>query len=191
MPLLRSERHDTGAKIVFIDDAPRSNQVNGHDVWTFERFASAGSGAAALAVADAKIRAMLDLRCSAAGISIISVKADNVIIMDDVNIGPGAILSPFVTLTSNINIGRCFHANLYSYVEHDCTIGDYVTFAPGVRCNGNVTIGDYAYIGSGAVIRQGISIGAGATVGMGAIVTKDVLEGTTVIGNPARMMEKL
>lgn len=41
--------------------------------------------------------------------------------------------------------GRHFHANLYSYVEHDCVIGDFVTFAPGVKCNGNVVVEDYAY----------------------------------------------
>src|SRR3546814_9850248 len=67
--------------------------------------------------------------------------------MDDVEIAEGALVSPYVTFTSNIKVGRCFHANLYSYVEHDCVIGDYVTFAPGVRCNGNIRIGDRAYIG--------------------------------------------
>ena len=65
-------------------------------------------------------------------------------------------------------------------------IGDYVTFAPAVRCNGNVTIGDGAYIGAGAIIRQGLTIGAGATIGMGAVVTKAVPAGETWIGNPAR-----
>src|SRR3546814_2777967 len=94
--------------------------------------------------------------------------------MDDVEIAEGALVSPYVTFTSNIKVGRCFHANLYSYVEHDCVIGDYVTFAPGVRCNGNIRIGDRAYIGSGAVIRQNLTIGADAVIGMGAVVTKDV-----------------
>ena len=105
------------------------------------------------------------------------------------------MLSPFVTLTSNIRIGRCFHANLYSYVEHDCVIGDFVTFAPGVMCNGNVHIEDHAYIGTGAVIRQGqpgkpLVIGKRAVVGMGAVVTRDVAPGTTVVGNPARLLVK-
>jgi acetyltransferase-like isoleucine patch superfamily enzyme len=103
----------------------------------------------------------------------------NVVVMDDVVIGEGALLSPFVTLTSNIRIGRFFHANLYSYVEHDCVIGDFVTFAPGVKCNGNIVIEDHAYIGAGAVIKQGkpsqpLVIGRGAVVGMGAVVTKNV-----------------
>jgi acyl-[acyl carrier protein]--UDP-N-acetylglucosamine O-acyltransferase len=51
--------------------------------------------------------------------------------MDDVNVGCRVQpCSPFVTLTSNITIGKHFQANLYSYVEHDCVIGDFVTFAP-------------------------------------------------------------
>ncbi|WP_082376629.1 acetyltransferase [Ahrensia marina] len=110
--------------------------------------------------------------------------------MDNVIIGDGACLSPFVTLTSNIRIGKCFHANLYSYVEHDCTIGDFVTLAPGAKVNGDITIGDNAYIGSGAVIRQGITIGSGATVGMGAVVVRDVPPEATVVGNPAKLLVK-
>jgi sugar O-acyltransferase (sialic acid O-acetyltransferase NeuD family) len=139
-----------------------------------------------LAVANGPIRAKLAEECAAAGLSFFNVRHSSMIQMDDVEIGEGALFSPFTTVTSNVRIGRHFHCNLYSYVEHDCMIGDFVTFAPGVKCNGNVTIGDGAYLGAGAVIRQGLNIGAGATVGMGAAVTKDVPAGETWVGNPAR-----
>lgn len=68
------------------------------------------------------------------------VRAANVVHLDDVQLGEGAILSPFVHLTSNIRIAQHFHANIYSYVAHHCVIGDYVTFAPGVKCSGNVVV---------------------------------------------------
>ena len=82
-------------------------------------------------------------------------------------------------------------SKLYSSVAHDCVIGDFVTFAPGVRCNGRVHIGDYAYIGTNAIIRggqagQAAENGCRAVVGMGAVVTKDVPDGAIVVGNPAR-----
>ncbi len=38
-------------------------------------------------------------------------------------------------------------------------------------------------------ILPGLTIGAGAMVGAGAIVTRDVLPGTTVVGNPARVKD--
>lgn len=191
MPLLRLDVSSEN-ELVFIDDAPASPSINGHEIWTFDRFVNAPATArhVAIAIANSHVREKLSRRCADADVILIGVRAANVVIMDDVEIGEGALLSPFVTLTSNIRIGRCFHANLYSYVEHDCVIGDYVTFAPGVHCNGNVMIGDHAYIGSGATIRQGVRIGRGATIGMGAVVTKDVPPDTTVVGNPARVMER-
>ena len=191
MPLMRDRIAETDVQLVFIDDNPSASSVNGHAVWSFDRFLNepAHERTAVLAVANSIIRRRIDQRCQDAGVEIVGISAANSVVMDNVSIAPGALLSPFVTLTSNIQIGRCFHGNLYSYVEHDCIIGDYVTFAPGVHCNGNVTIGDHAYIGSGAVIRQGISIGEHAVVGMGAIVTKDVPGNTTVVGNPARITE--
>jgi acetyltransferase-like isoleucine patch superfamily enzyme len=105
-------------------------------------------------------------------------------------IGEGAIFCPFTTVTANAHIGKFFHANLYSYVAHDCMIGDYVTFGPSVHCNGGTVIKDHAYIGTGAVIREArdgkpIIIGEGAVVGMGAVVTRNVEPHTTVVGNPA------
>ena len=95
--------------------------------------------------------------------------------------------------TGDSQIGKHFHCNIYSYVAHDCRLGDFVTFAPQVCCNGRVQIDDHAYIGTGAMLKQGdhrkpLKIGRGAIVGMGAVVLKDVPDGAVVAGNPASVI---
>jgi sugar O-acyltransferase (sialic acid O-acetyltransferase NeuD family) len=181
-------------ELVFVDDHVSIHHCNGHPVVTYDQWlkCEATSRAVSLAVADPGIREKLAERCKRDGIEFFEIRASNVVQLDRVLIDQGAVLCPFVTLTSNIRIGKHFHANLYSYVEHDCVIGDFVTFAPGVKCNGNVVIEDHVYVGAGAVIKQGtpgspLVIGQGAVIGMGAVVTKSVFPSTIVVGNPARL----
>lgn len=200
MPLANAQLKASQASawdLVFLDDSVTSGMINGHRVLSYLQWMSepAESRHVCVAIADSGVRATLVEKCSAEHVQFFEVRAANVVELDDVTIGPGAVLCPFVTLTSNIRIGKHFHANLYSYVEHDSVIGDFVTFAPGVHCNGNLVIEDHAYIGAGALLKQGkpgkpLTIGRGAVVGMGAVVTKNVAPGTTVVGNPARVMEQ-
>lgn len=195
--MLSNQHGEAGFELVFVDDKPPATTLNGRRVLTYEQFAACDSQSRSvcIAIADSRVRQRLADRCSGDGVASFSVIAPNTLVLDDVQIGEGAILAPFVTLTSNIRIGRQFQANLYSYVEHDCVIGDFVTFAPAVRCNGNVTIEDHAYLGAGCILRQGrkgapLVIGRGAVVGMGAVVTQSVAAGVTVVGNPARPIGK-
>jgi sugar O-acyltransferase (sialic acid O-acetyltransferase NeuD family) len=109
-------------------------------------------------------------------------------------IGRGAILGAFSIIEASAEIGNYFHCHMHSYVAHDCIIGDFVTFAPNVCCNGNVIIEDHAYLGCGAIIKDGrpnkpIRIGARAVIGMGAVVTEDVAPDSVVIGVPARPLD--
>ncbi|MGM0984083.1 MAG: acetyltransferase [Pseudomonadota bacterium] len=193
MPVARDSYAAEDCELVFIDDNYDFDEVNGARALTYQEFLEeeVEEKRVSVAIADAKVRRKIEERCYADGIKPVSIMARNNLILVEVVIGSACILCPFVTLTSNITIGQSFHANIYSYVAHDCVIGDHVTFAPAVKCNGNVVVEDYAYIGTGAVIKQGkpgepLVVGKGAVVGMGAVVTKSVPPGVTVIGNPAK-----
>ncbi|MAU44130.1 MAG: maltose O-acetyltransferase [Yangia sp.] len=63
---------------------------------------------------------------------------------------------------------------------------DGETRAAGLEFGRPVTIGCNVWIGGGAILLPGVTVGDDAVIGAGAVVTRDVAEGTTVAGNPAR-----
>jgi acetyltransferase-like isoleucine patch superfamily enzyme len=56
----------------------------------------------------------------------------------------------------------------------------------GSVARGEARVGERSWVGAGATLIQGISIGADVTVGAGAVVIRDVPDGQTVVGVPAR-----
>ena len=198
MPLVRQQFPILAKEnFIFIDDGRAGTHLNGYSVLSYTDFIKqpVSNKLVTIAIANSSVREKLVTQLNQDNIQHLSIQASNTVLLDEVEIGEGSLLCPFTCLTSNIKIGKFFHANIYSYVAHDCVIGDYVTFAPGVKCNGNIHIEDHAYIGTGAIIKQGtpdkpLVIGKGAVIGMGAVVTKSVPAGVTVVGNPARILEK-
>ncbi|MDR3455261.1 MAG: NeuD/PglB/VioB family sugar acetyltransferase [Rhodoferax sp.] len=174
---------------------PKESTVNGYSVLSLDEFIQLkGKKYFNVAVGSGRDREAMVTEVGS-NAEPLSLQAPQATIFDCNIIANGSVFCPNTMVTSNASIGKFFHCNIYAYVAHDCVIGDFVTFAPGVRCNGRVHIEDYAYIGTNAIIREGTSekplrIGKGAVVGMGAVVTKDVPAGATVVGNPARVMEK-
>lgn len=183
--------------VVFISDDVREigSSVEGVPVLSLEEAARRGSPAVVIAVADAHIRRKLAEKVAGLGLAFGVIRPPSVVVGAGVQMGEGAILCDFTMITASAKIGRHFQANIYSYVAHDCVIGNFVTLAPRVCINGNTIVEDDAYIGTGAILKQGtpqkpLRIGRGAMVGMGAVVTKDVPAGAVVIGNPARLLDR-
>jgi len=200
IPLVKEALQSAGTtdvQVLFVDDGEVPATINGYEVVSSEAFAqrAAQKKFFNVAIADSKVRERVVEKMLALGAEPFMVKAGNVVMLDANEVAEGAVLCPFTTITSNATIGKYFHANIYAYVAHDCVIGDYVTFAPAVKCNGNVVIEDHVYVGTGAIIKQGragkpLRIGQGAVVGMGAVVTKDVAPGAVVVGNPAKPLAR-
>ena len=198
IPILNEQYpNDDNIFVVHKEYLTSEKSINGHSVMSYEDFIDISSKEKSITVAisDALIRSRVSTVINQDGIRQSSIISNKSVIMDEVMISNGTIICPFVTITSNIRIGQNFHANIYSYVAHDCIIGDNVTFAPSVKCNGNVIIEDNVYIGTGAIIKQGksnnpIILGANSIISAGSFVTRNVQESTTVYGNPAKILSK-
>jgi serine O-acetyltransferase len=95
-------------------------------------------------------------------------------------------------------IGRnLFIDHGFVVIGETAEIGDNVTIYQGATLGGtnptsgiggkrHPTIGNDVIISLGAAILGPITVGANARIGANAVVTKDVLEGATMIGIPAR-----
>lgn len=180
-------------QVVFIESSPSSSQANGLPIVSEEEFFEipAHERVFTIAIASAASRRLLAARMIERGANPTNVISPNSVIDPSAVIGDGAIIAPFVSVNANARVGSFFHANMYSYVAHDCVVGDFVTLSPRVSVSGNVHISHDVFIGTGAVIKQGsslvpLAIGEGASIGMGALVSKPVDQGARVFGYPAR-----
>ena len=104
--------------------------------------------------------------------------------------GDGVMVAANATLNPLVELGTGVICNTSSSIDHECKIGDFTHIAPGAVLCGNVLVGKGTFVGANSVVRQGIKIGNNVTIGAGTVVVKDIPDGATVVGNPAKSLIK-
>lgn len=98
-------------------------------------------------------------------------------------IGRGADFGPgFVLIhSSGVIINTSVRGGNDVFIEHQVTIGAEKGDAP--------VLGDNVFIGAGAKIVGAVRIGNDVKIGANAVVTKDLPDGATAVGVPARVVK--
>ena len=96
----------------------------------------------------------------------------------------GAIVGPQTELKPGAIV------NTHASLDHDVVVGHCTHVAPGAIVCGYVSIGDFCWIGTGAVIRDHLSVGHRTVIGAGATVLKNIPDGVTAYGVPAKIVKR-
>jgi sugar O-acyltransferase (sialic acid O-acetyltransferase NeuD family) len=105
-------------------------------------------------------------------------------------VGAGTVIFAGAIVQADTVLGAHAIINTGASVDHDCIIGDCSHIAPGANVAGGVTVGEGAFLGIGSAAAPLAKIGPWATVGAGAVVLREVAAGETVVGVPARRLER-
>ena len=141
------------------------------------------------AIGSVRRRALVE-RLVAEGRSLATLVHPSAVIARTAILEPGCVVFPGVVIAARTRVATGTIVNRGALIGHHTTIGAHSFIGPGATIAGGVEIGEEVQIGIGAIVRDDRRIGAGATVGAGAVVVADVAAGITVIGLPARPMER-
>ena len=160
------------------------------DLSLIPRFGELGIGAVVVAVGDNAIRATYAETCQKAGIDLVSAIHPSATIADTAMIGKNVVIAAGANICAHVTVADSAVLNTGCIVDHESHIGPATHICPGVRLAGHVTVEEAAFVGIGSTVVQGVTIGRAAIVGAGAVVLEDVPPRQTIVGVPARPVNR-
>lgn len=142
-------------------------------------------------IAESNVRERIQMQLMEKGVKFETLIAVSAVVLNNVQIGCGCIISGGVTLSVDTKLGNGVFINGNVTIGHDSHIGSFSTVLTGTGISGNCQIGGRVKIGGHAYILPNKKIGDDAVVAAGSVVFRNVKAGTTVLGNPAKRVSFL
>lgn len=109
-------------------------------------------------------------------------------ICHNAKLGKGNIICAFTSVGVDVVMGDYNLVQSHTVIGHDVIIGDWNRIDTHVTCVGGTKICNETDIYTSAVLNHGVIVEDGAHVGACSFVIKKVKAGTTVFGNPAKVL---
>lgn len=143
---------------------------------------------AIIAIGDNRVRARYAELVLQAGLELVNAIHPSAVISAMAMLGQNVVVAAGAILCAEAKLGDSVIANTGCVIDHECEVGSASHICPGALLAGRVRIGRGAFVGLGAKVLPCLSVGDHAIVGAGATVIRDVPEGATVVGVPARVI---
>lgn len=178
------------AEVVFFDDSWPELKENG--VWPVVGDSSSllerqsEFDGIVVSIGHNRIRLAKTRELIAAGVRLATIVHPSAVVSSLATVGQGSVILAGAVVQVDAQLGEACIVNTRASVDHDCRLGDGVHICPGASVAGLVQVEEAGWVGIGASVRQLVHIGRDAMVGAGSVVVSDILDGQTVVGNPAK-----
>jgi UDP-perosamine 4-acetyltransferase len=154
------------------------------------RLRDEGYARAFVAIGANKLRGRLGANALQLGYELVNAISPRAVVSPSARLGKGIAIMAGAVVNADAVIGDLTIINTGATVDHDCDIGAAAHIAPQCALAGNVNVGTGSFLGVGSKVIPGIRIGKGSTIGAGGVVIRDIADGTTAVGVPAKPITK-
>ena len=186
--LRRNEISSLWTKIIFIDDINEEGKFFNTDRIKFDSLKEyIDQVECIVAVGEPSTREKLYNKLKDVNINITALIDPTAITSPTCTIKEGTIICEYSTIHTGVEIGNNVLVQPFCDIGHDIKIGNHSILSPFCAPGGNAIFGDRTYVGMHSTVKERLIIGNDVIIGMGSVVFKDIPDGMTAVGNPARI----